>query len=166
MKRIISSLLVASMLATSVPSFADPPMPPVPALQPNEAPVGSVISPMKKGQVAPFTGLLLSPSAVADIIVQLQNAQNETDIQVKRAVETQKAQDQLVIDNQNSAYQYLKTTSDLIIKNQDAKIAALTKKIVEEEKSKPNLPLWIGGGFLGGVVVSVLTVFAIGRATR
>ena len=165
MKRFISALLVATMLGTSS-AYADSAMPSVPALQKGEAPVGEVISPMKKGQKAPFTGILLSPAAVAKLVVDLQNQQNEANIQIKKAVDTQKAQDQLKIDDLTGQVVYLKTTTDTQLKNRNDEINTLTKRLQESEQSKPNLPIWIGGGAVAGIVLTVVLVVAVNQTKK
>lgn len=166
MKRFVSALMVSVFLTQATPVFADVTLPSSPPLQPGEQPVGQAVSPMKMGQKAPFTGLLLSPEAVAKIIVDINNKLAEIDLEAKRARDTQKAEDQLQIDNLKSDLQTQKTVTDIQVKSRDATIQELTKKIEEEEKSKPNLPLWIGGGFVAGITVTVLTVFALNKATR
>lgn len=166
-KKFLSLLLILSMQLTSLTAFCDPlALPPSPALQPNETPVGQVISPMKMGQKAPFTGLLLSPQAVAQIIVNLNSQQAETDIQVTKAKETQKAVDQLIIDDKDAQITLIKSTTNVQIKDLDDEVNTLTKKLQDAEKSAPNLPLWIGVGAVGGIVLTVVTVFAVNTATK
>lgn len=171
MRRFISGLLVATMLATSTPAFADgtpatTPNIPVPALQPGEQSVGQVVSPLKQGQKAPFTGVLLSPEAIAKIIVDYQNAQNETDIQVKRAVGIQAAQDQLKIDDLTGALTYQKTVDATQIKAANDQINVLSKQLQDAENSKSSPVVWGSLGAVGGIVVTILTVFAVNKATH
>lgn len=165
-KFIVSLVLASFLLAPSV-SVADPlGLPLAPPLQPNEQPVGEVISPLKQGQHASFTGLLLSPAAVAKIVVQLNNEQAQRDIEVKKAQDTQKALDQLVINDLNSQLAYLKTTTDAEVKSRDEQIKTITKKLQDVENNKSNPMLWAGLGTVGGVVLSVVTIFAVSHATR
>jgi hypothetical protein len=57
---------------------------------------------MKKGQVAPFTGVLMSPEAVAKVIVELNSRDEEIAIEVNKAVAEQQVKDQYKIDELNA----------------------------------------------------------------
>lgn len=164
----ISSLLLATILSVNINSFAESTTLQLPnvTLGINEPQIGAVIFPIKKTQSAPFTGLLLSPAASADIIVRIQNTQNEINLQVKKASDTQKVFDQLTIDNLNSQIEFVKTTTSTIIKNRDDEIVKLTKKIFDDEKNKANLPLWVGVGTVGGIFTTILTVFVVNLVSK
>lgn len=163
-KKIASLVLAVCIVTYPASSYADLPAPPEP--QPGESPVGEVVSPMKQGQKAPFTGLLLSPAAVAKLIVELQHEQEARDIESKKARDTQKALDQLTIDDLNSKVKYVETTRDAAIKSRDEQIKIISKKLEEAEKNRTNPTLWVGLGAAGGVLLSVVTVFAVSRAAQ
>ena len=131
-----------------------------------EAELGAVISPMKKGQTAPFTGVLLSPKAVASISVELANIQKTIDLEIKKSIAIEAAK-------HNFEIQKIQIKSDADRKVLKAKIEAkieeiniLNLRIEKLEKSDSNLILWVGGSFITGVVVSVLTVFAVSQSTK
>lgn len=168
-KRLVSSLLLCTIVMSPVTAFADDfsiTLPVPPALQPGEKDVGAAISPLKKGQVAPFTGVELSPLAVATIIAELNSFADKVKIETDRA----RAEEQAKCDFRLSEAQ-AKATADLKVsqaqltdtKNQ---VNILNDQVAKLEKDRPNMPFWMGlaglGGLLVGVGVSVLTVFAIG----
>lgn len=168
-KKFVSSVLLCVMTLTSAPALADDfslMLPQAPALQPGEKDVGAALSPLKKGQVAPFTGVELSPLAVATIITELNSIADKVKIETDRA----RAEEQAKCDFKVSETQ-AKATADAKVaqaqltdtKNQ---VNILTDQVAKLEKDKPNMPFWIGlsgiAGLLVGVGISVVTVFAIG----
>jgi nucleotide-binding universal stress UspA family protein len=67
-------------IVDSLPALVDQVTTPLP-----EENVGAAISPMRKGNKAMFTGVLLSPLAIATLITELKSAELVTEIEVKRA---------------------------------------------------------------------------------
>lgn len=178
LKRLIVSSLIASQLALTFPVYADevdPPigtltLPPAPPPVAGEVDVGSAISPMKKGQIAPFTGVLLSPKASATIIVQLNLLSEQIQIEIDRVKGEEKAKcDFRVAETSNTL-----TTDKKILQAQlderEKRINIVTDALKKEENSRPNLPLWVGvgtgAGFVLGVGLSILTVYAVGQSSK
>jgi hypothetical protein len=121
---------------------------------------------MKKGQVAPYTGILLSPRATATIITQLNSIDDAVKIEVAKAKAESKAQCDFALDEQKNR---LETDKKVIQADADEKakrIKILETKLSESEASRPNVIVWTGVGFVGGVVVTVLTTYALSQATR
>lgn len=168
-KRLVSSVLLCTMIMSPAVATADDfsiALSAPPALQPGEKDVGAAISPLKKGQLAPFTGVELSPLAVATVITELNSIADKVKIETDRS----RAEEQAKCDFRVSEAQ-AKATADAKVaqaqltdtKNQ---VNILTDQVAKLEKDKPNMPFWMGlaglGGLLVGVGVSVLTVFAVG----
>jgi hypothetical protein len=171
LKKIISIFLCFLIAITSYTrvAYAEdvviPYIPPI-TVPATETDVGSAVSPMKKDDRAPYTGVLLSPRAIATILSQFRNQKDQTKIEVDHAVSVERAQQEYKISE-------LKTTSESEKKILEAQLAARKKEIVvlderlkKEESSRANVPLWTGIGVGGGVVLTVLTVFAISSASK
>jgi hypothetical protein len=163
------SLFVATSIATSgtawaqeTPSVVDTPIP-VSAVQP---PVVPTIVPARPGYVVPWPGLLLNPAAVAQIKVELDSAKKQCDIIVEREVAVQKAHNDHELAVQKAAHERAQAEANASIKTKTSEINDLTKRLEKAEKDKPNTYLWTGLGFGAGVVVTVLTVFAVSQATK
>ena len=93
-KRLLSLILCFALLfGTSRPALADNGItfPEVPVVA-GEPDVGAAVSPMKKGDKAPFSGVLLSPRAVATIIAQIHATTDQIKIEVDKAKAESKAQ--------------------------------------------------------------------------
>lgn len=128
-----------------------------PAPSPDEKDVGPAISPMKKKQIAPFTGVLLSPAAVAAVITDYKTAEQKTEIEVKKAVgliEAKRAFDVSEIKASSEADKKIMKAS------LDEKTARI--KILEDQVANvPSRTTWAGIGFVGGVIFSALTAFVV-----
>lgn len=170
MKKIIASLLLASQLSLASTAIADDavsiPAPPPPVS--GEIDVGAAISPMKKGQVAPFTGVLLSPKALATIVVQL----NTVPDQIKIEVDKTKAEDKANCDfNVAETKNRLETDKKILqaeVDSANKRVNILSDIVKQQEASKSNNGLTTGlvgvGGVLVGIGATVLAVFALGAA--
>lgn len=158
----VATALVGSVaLPVSAQEHVTLPSPPAPL--PNEPDVGAAISPMRKGQVAPFTGVLLSPTALATVLVELQSLDERLKIETDRI----KAEEQAKCDYRVAAVtNKLTTERDIALVQVEARnkeISILNGIIKQQEEDKPNLPLWVGlssgGGALLGIGFTLLTVY-------
>lgn len=157
------------MLAT--PAFADPlVLPPAPPPIPGEVDVGAAISPMKKGQVAPFTGVLLSPKALATIVVQLNSLQEQINIEVDHAKAEAKARCDFSVAETTNRLETDKKVLQAQVDSRNQQVNILNDVIKKQEENRPNTPLWVGvGGVVGlvvGVGLSALTVYAVGQSAK
>lgn len=178
-KKLVASLLIGAQLAVVTPSFAEPPVAaPVPTITVPAAPPpitgekdsGAVISPMKKGQVAPYTGVLFSPTATASIIAQIAAIQDEVTVEVDHARADEQAKCKFQVAETTTHLTADKQVLQAQVDDQNKRIAALNESLKKSEASRPNLPLWVGlgtgGGLVVGVALSALTVYAIGKSTK
>lgn len=162
-----SAMMVAVMCVTCVtPAFADVNLKydAIPELQPGEPSVGEAISPMKKGQKAPFTGVLLSPAAVIKIVVDINNIPETIALERKDA--TKKCETSCTFRLEWSKIE-LGTDKKILKANLDAEKkqnAILVGRIEKLEKKQPNIPLWTASGAVAGIVTTVLIVFAVSKA--
>lgn len=170
MKRFIVSLLVACQLAVTVPSFADDGnvivLPSVPTLQPGEADPGAALSPMKKGQTAPFTGVLMSPRATATIIAELNTLDDRIEIEVNKAKGNAKAQCDFNLAEQKTNSDADKGVLQAQLDDSKKQNSILNDALKKANTDKPNVPLWTGLGAVGGVVATILVVFGVAQLTK
>lgn len=159
MKSFTCGLAAAMMFWMSV-AHAQP-VPPVPPLQPGEQPIGEAIAPMKKGQVAPFSGLLLSPEAVAKTIVELSSRDEQIAIEVNKARAQQLVIDQLQIDELNADIAHQKAVAAAERESLNKQLKAVNEQLSKAEKSKNDLPLFIGLGAIGGALIAILSVMGV-----
>jgi LPS O-antigen subunit length determinant protein (WzzB/FepE family) len=167
MKKIVSIVCLSSFLVTNVCYAQEKPI----SLPKIEAPaeekdVGPAISPMRKGQKAPFTGVLLSPEATSTVIVEYQDRKRAIDLEVNRTRDLEREDCR-------------KQNTDAQIKNEEQKkvqqvrldesldtIKKLEAEIEKEKNDRPSRAFWAGLGAAGGVVATVLVVFAVNKASK
>lgn len=176
-KRLIASLLIGAQLAVAVPVYAqDPPpagtitLPDAPKLVPGEPDVGAAISPMKKGQIAPFTGVLLSPKATATLIAQLNVLQEQIKIEVDHARAEEKAKCDFRVAEVQTTAEADRKVLQAQVDARNKEINVLTGVIKQHEENRPNTPLWVGlgtgVGFVVGAGLTILTVYAVNQAQK
>jgi hypothetical protein len=171
MRNFFISLMIIVQLLTTTTSKADPiVLPSPPAQTSGEVDVGDAISPMKKGQSAPFTGVLLSPHALATIVVQLNSIPEQIKIEVDHVRSVDKA---------NSDFQLAETTNRLEtdkkilqaqIDSRAQQVNILTDVVKKQEANKSNTTLWVGvgvaTGFVLGICLSALSIYAISQSSK
>lgn len=160
-KRIISGILAVAMTITTAHSFGDPVIP-VTQTPASEKDPGAVISPLKKGQVAPFTGVLLSPTAAASIIAEIKNADARVAIEVEKAKKDAAAKCAFDVKETEARCTADKKILQAGIESRDTKIKILEDKV----GSAPNPLLWASLGAAGGIALTTLTVFIVTSATK
>lgn len=178
MKNIISTLVILTFLfpnlvfAQSVP-LSDPDKPsqsinslPPMKLQPGEKDPGAALSPMKLGQKAPFTGVLLSPVAVANVIVEIETFEERLHIEIMRAVSEEHAiGDKRFSDASVGCIADKKELqANLDASKREVDIYKVELKKSNDSQSNPYI--WASLGAIGGAAFTLLTVFAVTQVTK
>lgn len=130
----------------------------------------ATISPMKKNQPAPFDGVLLSPTATASIIAQIKAMKEQLLLEIEHAKKEEQTRCQYKIDDLNTMCSTDKKVLAAQIDQQKSRIDLLSTQLDKEINNKPNVQLWtgigVGVGFVVGVGLSALTIYAIGQASN
>lgn len=159
---IIASMLLISFLNTNV-VFAEE-LTKLPKIETpyGEIDPGEAISPMKRDQRAPFTGVLLSPKATAKIIIDLSSLDERVKLEVKHAVETQSV---ICLREKNEIT--IKAEADKNILNASVQEKLRTIRMYEEqlkkEANKTDPGTLVGIGAAVGAVLTTLTALAISQ---
>jgi hypothetical protein len=167
MKKLIATTLIASMLTTTSAYSQEQPIElPQVDLVDGEVDPGSAVSPMKKLQKAPFSGVLLSPKLLAIVLAKLKSIDDRTKLAASEA--TEKANE--VCRSEKSLSQIQNDTQVKILNARIAdneRIMTMYEKSLEEERQSQTDPgVWIGLGAIGGAAVTVLTVFAVAQSMK
>ena len=172
MKKFIASLLITSMTFSSV-AFGEPPtaekVPPAVAAPSATAPPlndPAMISPLKQGQPAPFPGVLFSPRAAASVAADISTFQERIKIEVAAAVRLSEAQKDYKYNELNTTCVADKSRFTATVEANEKRIKILETDLDTTRRETPNTTLWFGLGAGAGVVVTVLTVFAVSQATK
>jgi hypothetical protein len=156
MSKLIALLVALAFLLTPLQVSASPY-----ALQ-NPNSIGTV-TPMKKGDKAPFAGTLFDVHAAAKILTDIEHAKEQCMISQEEMLARQNAKHDLEVANEiaarEAAEQRLKEISAL----KDNQIEFLSTQL-EATAPKRNLAgLWVSLGVLGGVLVTIAAGYALGQ---
>ena len=164
MKKFIATILLTSFITTSAHA-QELELPKVETPE-GEADPGEAISPMKMNQKAPFSGVLLSPKALAVITAKLKSV----DSKVKLASEEAKETANEVCRNEKANMTIVSDTDKTIlrarIQDNERNLTMYENRIREMNDSHINSGALVGLGVAGGVVASVLTFFAVAQALK
>lgn len=164
MKKIISALLLVAFTTTTNVTYSQD-LPEITTPE-GEADPGEAIAPMKTGQKAPFSGVLLSPKAVASIVAKLKSVDKMKQLAAAEAKETAEE----VCKNEKNLLT-IRTDTDKEILNARIEsnkqvIGIYEKKLQDVTESQSNPSLLVGLGAAGGIIASVLTVLAVSQAMK
>lgn len=175
MKKLIASLLVGAQLALSVPTFAqDAPakqatavtIPQAPTPLPGEPDVGAAVSPMRRGQVSPFTGILLSPKAIATIMVELNSIQDVVKIETDRVKAEADARCEFRVSQLKIAMEADAKIAQAKLDARQRELDVVTERLKKVENSSPDPLLWGGLGFGAGALSVILTIVIVQATER
>ena len=147
-------LLAVTLTASSLPAWADDTVIPAPT-----------VAPLVKNQPAPFAGVLLSPQAVASIVAQKDTAAQAAQLAVQHQVDLDALQLKYTQAQMTTTCTADKQVLQAQIDDNKKQILVLEDQL-KKNTGGPGAPVWIGLGAVGGIVLSVVTVFAVSRATK
>lgn len=159
LRKLISLLVTLAFLCTSLPCLADPTT--VPTVTVYNPPV---VTPMTKGQPAPFAGVLLTPEAVAKVIADAQDCPKRIAVESDHARDVQKAQDDKKLADAQADSERDKKVFQAGITSRDGQIKDLTTALQKSENARGNTWLWVSGGVVGGALLAIGTVILVGYA--
>lgn len=140
------------------------PLPPSPDRVPGEPDVGPAVSPLRWGQKAPFTGVLLSPEAIAKIIADVKATPAAIEIEVQRERKVQQALADHRVEQARIVADADRKVLEAQLEFSRRENTLLLERLEEVESDQPNMALWVGGAFVGGVVVTLVTTLAAAYA--
>ena len=162
-KFVVVLTLLAFMLSVTVTKAEDKMRTtPVPSVT-TTIPMNPLMVPLQKGWVAPFTGVLLNPPAVAQITVDSKNSKKECDIRIESEVSKEKAYGDIRLKDKDGELKYAKETLGEQIKLRDIEVNRLRKETIDKSGSAI---WWSAGGFAGGVILTVTIAFLVSVSAK
>lgn len=177
-KNIISTLVLVTTLLPNLAFAQNIPSPepdettknmqvlPPMKLQPGEKDLAAALSPMKLGQRAPFTGVLLSPTAVANVIVEFETFEERLHVEVMRSVSEERAAGDKRLSDANAGCVADKNELQANLGASKRETDAYKTELKNVKDSQSNPYIWAGLGALGGAAFTLLTVFAVTQVTK
>ncbi len=151
---VIFALIATLTLPTS--SQADDSTPP-----PIVSPWAPVVTPLVKGTPAPFTGVLLTPEAVARVIADANDYPKRTQVEVDHAVGVEKAKGSKALADATADAKRDREVLQAGLDQRDGTIKDLTVALQKSETASKNTWIWAGGGIIVGAAVAVLSVVVV-----
>lgn len=138
---------------------------PVPSVPRAETSVGAAVSPMRKEQKAPFTGVLFSPVAVATLISTFDLWPQRVKIEVERAMQVCTAESEKKLADQTATSEYNNSVNIARIVSLNADNARLESDLRSKESAWSS-GTWFGLGVLGGVAFTITTVYVVNKTQK
>ncbi len=123
-----------------------------------------IITTVQQGAPAPFTGVLLTPEAVAKVIAEAKDCPRRTQVEVDKARGEEKARGEKAFADLKSDADRDRAVAKAGLEQRDASIKDLTSRLEKSEQARSNTWMFAGGGVLAGAALVVLTVLAVGAA--
>ena len=120
-----------------------------------------IITDIIEGQTAPFSGTLLNPAAVAQMLAEKEASEAECELRIEYAEDRQQAMCDLVVDSTTASLEALQERYNTIMDIKDQEIERLTEIAIEADH-RDFSTVW----FVGGVIVGVATSIGIAYAVR
>lgn len=141
----------------------------VPSPDPDPVQKNAQISPMSKGRVAPFTGVLFSTKATAVVISEIESVNDKIKIEIDKAVSDLTAKNQFQVSELENRCATEKSISQAEINSKIARINQLTDELKTARKEAADSPsrlLWAGIGVAAGAATAILITFAVNQASK
>ena len=144
--KLLAPLLVA-MLAFPAPLWAD---------TPTET---AQITGIKKGEEAPYDGVLLNTTAAAKIFADKEFSAKECELRINYETQKQILRMQLLLDTSKVSLEASEKKYTSIIAIKDKEIERLSK--VALENSNDYSAWWGAGGVIAGIALTIAVVYAV-----
>ena len=120
------------------------------------------VSPIKKGQKSPFSGIVYDIEANAWILTQLKNFEKRLKLTKEATLTECNLIKNAQLRDQQITFEASIKTQKASLDEQARRIKILTKLLQDEENKKNLEPLlWAGGGVISGIALTLVTVLLI-----
>ena len=116
------------------------------------------IKPMNKGEIAPFTGVLFNPTAVAQTIAEKEYNAQQCRLRTEYLEQKEKVKCDLIVSITKVEIDFLQKKYDSIMKIKDEEVNRLQKLALE--RPNKNSHWWFAGGIAAGIITSIAIFYA------
>ena len=155
MRRLLAPLTAVALFLACLPAAAQEAPPPTVWVAP-------VITPVVKGTIVPFSGVLLTPEAVARIVADAKDCPLRSLAEAERARAEERARGQKSLDDIAADAKHDREVARAAIDQRDAAVKDLTARLAKSEQASSATWLWAGGGLLAGALLVTLSIVAVG----
>ena len=119
------------------------------------------ISPLSEGDVAPFTGVLYNPAAIAETIAQRELLAQQHELNLNALKERLDAEYTLQIFNLQAELDAFRFKYDSMVEIKDDEINKLHNIVLKQNNEYSHW--WFTGGILTGVLITVGIAYAVNQ---
>tara|TARA_Y100000034_G_C6846723_1_gene383637 strand:+ start:315 stop:746 length:432 start_codon:yes stop_codon:yes gene_type:complete len=119
------------------------------------------ISPLSEGDVAPFTGVLYNPAAIAETIAQRELLAQQHELNLNALKERLDAEYTLQIFNLQAELDAFRFKYDSMVEIKDDEINKLHNIVLKQTNEHSHW--WLTGGILTGVLITVGVAYAVNQ---
>lgn len=166
MRRAIAFMLIVVLTFTPL-AWADP-VPPLASSSaaPADSSTPALISPLRRGQYAPFSGILFSPRAAASIVTEAQYSRERARIEAASASASADARARFVIAEIVSRNDADQKRLQAALDTEKIRAETAEKQATELAAASPNRTTWVAIGGALGVLTTLLVVFGVNKASN
>ena len=164
MNKCVAILCAFSIVTTPMAAYADDTLPPPPMTDLSMMSLGKV-SQLDQNQRAPFSGVLLSDEAAARLFGEIKFNESECQLRLARELSINTLQLSSQIDA-------LKLQLDVEVSRTESLLSVKNERIQFLEKNWQTSPwyesgeFWFSMGIVGGILITVVSTYAIGQAAK
>ena len=119
---------------------------------------------LDSGELAPFTGTLFNPTALAQLIADSQFSAEECDLQIEYEVSKARTEMKLQLDTLQVSYDALEEKHQLLMDIKNSEIN--TYRAMALDQPNKNNQWWLAGGVVVGIGLSLGTLYATTNITQ
>lgn len=159
LKKFIAAVLISALI---MPTFAFAKSPALTIQEPT-------IAPLDQGSPAPWPGVLLNAAAVGSVKFDKDHEKEKIETAVQKTVSDMIAQKSGEIDMLKVSFNSSLSQKDALIEEKDGQLKVFQEenKVLRDDLSRSsNSVTWLGFGFVGGILVTIATAFAVSQASK
>ena len=118
---------------------------------------------LKKGDIAKFDGILLDPLAMATAIADKEQKEKEFNLKLDFELKKQQSDYSLQIQNLKLSLDYEKKVNLDIINSKDKELKQLRESALSKSD---NSVLYLSASFVGGIIATILVIFAYNKVSH
>jgi hypothetical protein len=120
------------------------------------------VVPLEKDQKAPFSGVLMPPAAVAQILAEKKACEDRIAIEIAHQLEVQKIKSELLTANLKARNETQAAIYNEVVLSKDKTIARLERDVADSRSDQTSKVWWMALGAAGGAIVTAVAVgFAV-----
>ena len=162
MKQLISLILVFTLIFPAALFAAEPPTEPTEPTPPTESTTPTKPKPtimgLRKGQPAPYSGVLLNPLAAAKLFVDRDFSEQECDLRIEYAVQKEMAKANLLLKSTRVSMESMEQRYVSIVTIKDTEIKRLSDLASDQ---KDYSVWWVAGGIITGIGLTLAVVYGV-----